>query len=190
MDKNELYHHGVLGMKWGVRRYQNKDGSLTSAGKRRRDTMISASEKAKRFSNKANADANRYSEKANRSKNSELTDSQYRKAMSDLFGHDSKNKKYVEEQAKSYGYKDSHSMAREHLGIGKEGYDFNKAFSDRAKRAAQYYSTLSETYKNADISSLNRRQIKKAEKFVKNAYLENLRYSDYSLKYDSKRYGL
>lgn len=32
---NELYHYGVPGMKWGVRRYQNKDGSLTSAGKRR-----------------------------------------------------------------------------------------------------------------------------------------------------------
>lgn len=29
---NELYHHGVLGQKWGVRRYQNKDGSYTSAG--------------------------------------------------------------------------------------------------------------------------------------------------------------
>ena len=32
---SELYHHGVKGMKWGVRRYQNADGSLTEAGKKR-----------------------------------------------------------------------------------------------------------------------------------------------------------
>ena len=32
-----LSHHGIIGMKWGVRRYQNKDGSLTSAGQRRLD---------------------------------------------------------------------------------------------------------------------------------------------------------
>ena len=33
--EDELYHHGVKGMKWGVRRYQNADGSLTNAGKKR-----------------------------------------------------------------------------------------------------------------------------------------------------------
>lgn len=32
---NELYHHGILGMKWGIRRYQNEDGSLTPSGKKR-----------------------------------------------------------------------------------------------------------------------------------------------------------
>ena len=31
---NELYLWGIKGMKWGVRRYQNKDGTLTSLGKK------------------------------------------------------------------------------------------------------------------------------------------------------------
>ena len=34
-EDDYLAHHGILGMKWGVRRYQNEDGSLTEAGKRR-----------------------------------------------------------------------------------------------------------------------------------------------------------
>lgn len=46
--ENELYHHGVKGQKWGVRRYQNKDGSLTLAGKKR---ALKMQDQYTRFSN-------------------------------------------------------------------------------------------------------------------------------------------
>lgn len=43
MENDVLFHHGIKGMKWGVRRFQNKDGSRTAAGKKREKT-ISADE--------------------------------------------------------------------------------------------------------------------------------------------------
>lgn len=35
LETKELYHHGIKGQKWGVRRYQNEDGTLTEAGRKR-----------------------------------------------------------------------------------------------------------------------------------------------------------
>ena len=34
INDEELYHHGIKGMRWGIRRYQNPDGSLTPAGRK------------------------------------------------------------------------------------------------------------------------------------------------------------
>lgn len=41
VSDNELSHWGIKGMRWGIRRYQNKDGSLTPAGKKRRAKLES-----------------------------------------------------------------------------------------------------------------------------------------------------
>ena len=71
---NELYHHGIKGMKWGVRRYQNADGSLTAAGRLRygagqaRDSVRKAASSARSYGsnayNKAKATYNRKVTKA------------------------------------------------------------------------------------------------------------------------------
>lgn len=62
-----LAHYGILGMKWGIRRYQNKDGSLTTLGKKRHDTRDNKQAKKtdNRFSTKEGRAAAR-KERANK----------------------------------------------------------------------------------------------------------------------------
>lgn len=61
ITNGELYHHGIKGMKWGVRRYQNPDGSLTLAGQKR---LLKADQKwAKKKSDKITAQAKKASQR-------------------------------------------------------------------------------------------------------------------------------
>ena len=92
---NELYHHGITGMKWGVRRYQNKDGSLTSAGKRRYGTKanfekVQAAKKAAAKANSKQAIARR---KANERTAAEVAKYRKKAGIKDEKPEDTKPKK-------------------------------------------------------------------------------------------------
>lgn len=51
---NELYHHGIKGQRWGVRRFQNPDGTLTDAGKKRYQKELNrASNKKEKYEKSA-----------------------------------------------------------------------------------------------------------------------------------------
>ena len=85
--QNELYHHGIKGMKWGVRRYQNPDGSLTAAGKARYNIGRAVGNVGKAISSAYTvhrtkvAERRQKKEAAKPKKASELTDQELRQAI-------------------------------------------------------------------------------------------------------------
>ena len=60
-SSDELYHYGIIGMKWGIRRYQNPDGSLTPTGRRRLEKQDA--KWAKKKSSKITAQAKKLSQR-------------------------------------------------------------------------------------------------------------------------------
>lgn len=92
---HELYHHGVTGMKWGIRRYQNKDGSLTAAGKRRYGTKANFErvQVAKKAAAKANSKEAVAKRKANERTAAEIAKYRKQAGIKDKVSEDTAPKK-------------------------------------------------------------------------------------------------
>lgn len=115
---NELYHYGIKGMKWGVRRYQNKDGTLTEKGKKR------LSKDYKELTEKARTEVNK-------NNTSRYVDA-YNKAANDM--NNGMIDKYNSDYKKKLGAK-----AKGHDYLNDEEYNkgYEKMFSERLSK---YYN--------------------------------------------------
>lgn len=87
-EENELQHHGILGQKWGVRRFQNKDGTRTPAGKRREKYQTVSQEAKDILKNR-----NKYTDQELQSKVNRLNNAA---RLRDLAGKDTEKKNLLD----------------------------------------------------------------------------------------------
>ena len=167
LPERALAHHGILGQKWGVRRFQNEDGTLTAAGKKRRETINKASEYSKKEV-KYHADMiDHYKNKGSE----QAIDKYYsgkdgwKKWLQDNYGDDWKNPEYMRVVEEVYDVKNHalEEIAREKKMARQEDSNMVDYYTDGKK----YWEEKAKFYENTPISNINNKDYKLAKKYAK-----------------------
>ena len=133
-----ISHHGVKGQKWGVRRYQNKDGSLNAAGKKR---YADESKPVVRESDVKRAKAQMKSARKTYNKAFNEADSRSLAAFSPIKKHRIANEKRWEKAAEAG---DAYTKAMKHYKMMKKSY--RQAVKDEAKKILAGESFVGKVY--------------------------------------------
>lgn len=153
-NSDSLEHYGVLGMKWGVRRYQNADGTLTEAGKRRKDKQIKKFETYNEKIARKLAKSTTARDKANSAAQSSL---RYQFALRTNSYDTIGEKKWLKDMSKSMDARTIKMLKRQdNYALDAYGY---------AKKGAELYDRIKKEHGNDAVKDLNPALVKAGKEY-------------------------